>query len=269
MGALGQVGLRHLPLKDLVAPSEWRCIDVLSDLHLSEATPATWAALQQYLSRSPAQALFILGDLVDVWVGDDQTIRPFDAELWGALSAFAEHRFLGFMAGNRDFLVSDTFLHERGIQPLADPCRLTLLDQTVLLSHGDAWCLADHDYQAFRAQVRSEVWQSAFLARSFEERWAVGQAIRAQSRSRKDQVADSHLWADVDGEIARAALQTAGARLLVHGHTHRPGREDWGASAREVLSDWDLEPGTATPRAEVLRWQDGQWRRIRVAGAPP
>lgn len=241
-------------------------MDFLSDLHLSESTPETWRALQRYLASSPAQALFILGDLVDVWVGDDQIARPFDRLLWAALSTQAEQRFLGFMVGNRDFLVTSAFLAERGIQALDDPCQLVVGDQTVLLSHGDAWCAADLDYQVFRTQVRSAAWQGNFLSQPFDHRWAMAQAIRAQSRARKTSPNDPSLWADVDIPTAQAHMQATGASLLVHGHTHRPGRQVWGPWAREVLSDWDLEPDSPRPRAEILRWQDGYWRRVQLLG---
>jgi UDP-2,3-diacylglucosamine hydrolase len=141
---------------------------------------------------------------------------------------------------------------------LDDPTVLDFLGQRWLLSHGDALCLEDTDYQRFRREVRSPAWQQAFLARPLPEREALAGDMRARSETRKQALGnDPVLWADVDPDAAHQALQQANACTLIHGHTHRPARHTLGSGERGqalqriVLSDWDLR---ARPkRAEVLR----------------
>jgi UDP-2,3-diacylglucosamine hydrolase len=246
------------------APDHWRVIDFVSDLHLQSGEPATWQAFERYLKRAPApDALFVLGDLFEVWIGDDALDQgasaPGDAEppFWRACAAalrrFSAHTALFFMAGNRDFLLGPDGLREMGMQALPDPTVLVWRGQRYLLSHGDAWCVADTDYQRFRQQVRTAVWQQDFLARPLAERQAVARQLRAQSEARKRQLGpDPSLWADLDDATVRQQLQAASADILIHGHTHRPAEHSLGQGLRRlVLSDWDA---TARPaRLQVLR----------------
>ncbi|RZJ01676.1 MAG: UDP-2,3-diacylglucosamine diphosphatase, partial [Haliea sp.] len=130
-----------------------------------------------------------------------------------------------------------------------------------LLSHGDALCLDDADYQRFRQQVRSPAWQAAFLARPLDERQAVARSLRAQSEARKQAGADH---ADVDGDAARGWLDLAGAASLIHGHTHQPASHDLGDGLqRVVLSDWDM--AATPPRGQVLRLSAAGLQRIALA----
>ena len=234
------------------APAHWRAIDFLSDLHLCEALPHTFRAFVEHLESTDADAVFILGDLFEVWVGDDQRWRPFEQACVGALQAQAHRLWLGFMPGNRDFLVGSALCEVAGLNLLSDPTCLNAFGGRWLLTHGDGLCLKDVEYQGFRRLVRSDAWQQDFLRKPFDERWAIAGGIRSESRSRKLGASDPALWADVDREAGLDWLVQAGAHTMIHGHTHRPGREAWGASAeRFVLSDWDLDHAPA--RAEVVR----------------
>ena len=240
----------------------WHCLDVVSDLHLQASEPATWRAFEQYLKSTPAQALFILGDLFEVWIGDDVLDHPLGAWEQGCVAALAkaaERLELFWIPGNRDFLTGDAFASRCGAVRLDDPCQLLLPSETCLLSHGDALCLQDRDYMAFRAQVRTLAWAQEFLARPLPERQSLARAMREQSKMA--QKAKS-AWSDVDDETARAWLQQKGATHLIHGHTHQPAEHDLGSGwTRSVLSDWSVE--AVPPRAQVLRWQQG-WQRLNV-----
>ncbi|QHJ01362.1 UDP-2,3-diacylglucosamine diphosphatase [Xylophilus rhododendri] len=247
----------------VAAPKAWRTVDFISDLHLHEDDPATAAGFAAYLRDTPAQAVFLLGDIFEVWIGDDAAAAgSFEAGIGHLLREAANSRELFFLHGNRDFLVGEGFLREAGLTLLSDPCLLTLHGRRWLLSHGDALCLGDTDYQVFRAQVRSPEWQSNFLAKPLEERRAIACGLRRASEARKASDAD---YADADTALTQAWLTEADAGVLIHGHTHRPAdhRLDDGRQ-RIVLSDWDL--AAEPPRAQVLRIApDGEPRRIALA----
>jgi UDP-2,3-diacylglucosamine hydrolase len=235
---------------ELVAPAAWRTVDLISDLHLQAAEPATVEAWQGYLQTTPADAIVILGDLFEVWVGDDAAALPgFEAQCAELLGRAAERQPIFFMHGNRDFLVGAGFAAQSGMTLLADPTVLVLHGRRWLLSHGDALCLGDTEYLGFRAQVRTAAWQQAFLARPLEERRALARSIRAQSEDRKR--SPGMAWADVDADAARAWLRQADAATLVHGHTHKPATHALGDGLeRIVLSDWDA--AAHPPRAQLL-----------------
>jgi len=248
------------------APTTWRTIDFLSDLHLCESTPKTFDALATHLRCTEADAVFILGDLFEVWVGDDARHEGFEAECAAMLSEASSHRFIAFMAGNRDFLVGAEMLAHCGVMQLGDPTVLSAFDQRLLLSHGDALCLSDGEYQRFRAEVRSEAWQQRFLAQPLATRRRIARDIRAESQQRKAQQKPGE-WFDVDADCARRWLHAADAPTLLHGHTHVPASHDLGHGlVRHVLSDWDFDDSGAA-RADVLRWQRGRLVRIAPATA--
>ena len=255
------------------APAHWQAVDCISDLHLQAGEPATFDTLCRWLARpvgERADALVILGDLFEVWIGDDALHGDGpDAAFWRRCAQALHEHSRGtptwFMAGNRDFLLGADGLRACGLQPLQDPTVLTLGGRHWLLSHGDELCLADTDYQRFRAQVRSADWQQAFLAQPLAQREAIARGLREQSEARKRQLGpDPSLWADVDAEAARVWLQAAGADTLVHGHTHRPAEHDLGKGLRRVvLSDWDA--AATPPRAEVLRLSAHGAERLPLA----
>jgi UDP-2,3-diacylglucosamine hydrolase len=250
-----------LEFDELSAPAGWQRIDFLSDLHLSADTPATLAALQAHLDETRADAVFLLGDIFEAWVGDDARFAPFEASCVAILRAASRERPLYFMAGNRDFLVGDAMLADCGMTGLADPTVLVAFGQRWLLSHGDALCLEDKPYQAFRAQVRSPAWKADFLARPLAERQALARQMRAASQA---QQTSQELWADLDTAACIDWLKASGCQDLIHGHTHRPGEHRLAPGLRRhVLSDWDFE--TAVPRGDVLRLRHSGLRRIDIA----
>ena len=246
---------------DLQAPSSWQAIDFISDLHLSEALPRTFNAFVSHLRNTPAQAVFILGDLFEVWVGDDMAGLDFEHRCVEELASAARHRQLFFMVGNRDFLVGAELLRQSAMLGLPDPTVLQAFGQRVLLSHGDELCLSDTPYQAFRREVRSPAWQSAFLAKPLTERLRIAAEIRKASQTRRQ--FDGATDTDLDKEETLRWMRGADAQTLVHGHTHRPASHEMAAGMqRHVLSDWDLDQGA---RAEVLRLTPRGFERLPPA----
>lgn len=243
------------PVLSVQAPQSWQRVDFISDLHLDAHEPATFDAWAQHMARTPADALFILGDLFEVWVGDDNP-DPFALQCCAVIKATAQRMPVYFMCGNRDFLVGSELLNATGMQGLSDPTVLDLgstdgkTPTRILLSHGDALCLDDHDYLAFRAQVRQPAWQSAFLSKPLAERQAYARDVRSKSEALKRTHTD---YADVDTQAAIAWLKTTDAQVLLHGHTHKPATHDLGNGlSRWVLSDWHAD--SQPPRLEVLSW---------------
>lgn len=255
---------------ELTAPAHWRRIDFISDLHLQASAARTLATWQAYLQHTPADALFILGDLFEVWVGDDVLAVPdsFESACAAHLRACAAHCNVFIQCGNRDFLMGPALMQACGAQALEEPTTLVLDGLRAVLSHGDALCLDDRQYMEFRAMVRSAPWQSSFLARPLAERQAIARGLREQSEQQKK---SGVTYADVDTPAAVALLQEAQATVLVHGHTHRPADHAMsGGLQRRVLSDWDMD--SASERAEVLSLQRdsaGPWRfeRKSLAGS--
>jgi UDP-2,3-diacylglucosamine hydrolase len=235
----------------LQADPAWRCIDLLSDVHLHADMPATFDAWRAHLLRTSADAVLMLGDLFEVWIGDDAADAGFIAGCVAVLREASRQRALFFLPGNRDFLVGDALLASAGMQGLADPTLLHAFGQRWLLSHGDALCLDDADYQRFRAQVRSPAWQQAFLAQPLADRERQARQMRAASMAHQAGQGPAG-WSDVDTDEAARWLLAAGSPTLVHGHTHRPGRHALpGGGVRHVLGDWDFDHGV--PRARILR----------------
>ena len=228
-------------------------MDLISDLHLQASETATFEAWRDYMARTTADAVLILGDLFEVWVGDDAAESdPFLQSCAQVLRQTAQRLHVAFMPGNRDFLVGPAFLSDCGVHALSDPCLLQWGAQRMVLSHGDALCLDDRAYQAFRQQVRSADWQTEFLAKPLHERLALARAMRTQSESQKYSGA---VYADADAIMALNWLHAAGANRLVHGHTHQPADHPLGTGLRHVLSDWSLDH--APHRAQVFRMQHG------------
>lgn len=236
---------------ELLAPSRWQCVDFISDLHLHAADPQTFAAWAAYMQSTSADAVFILGDLFEVWVGDDAALvaGSFEAECVEVLRQAGARLALYIMHGNRDFLMGPALMQDCNAAALPDPCVLRYGGQGWLLSHGDALCLDDLEYQSFRTQVRSAEWQQAFLTKPLEERQCIARQIRQTSESRKQ---GAVAYADVDDPAALALLSKHQAKQLIHGHTHKPAQHHLSAEHdRTVLSDWNLN--ARPPRAEILR----------------
>lgn len=248
------------------APPSWRAIDFVSDLHLAPELPRTVAAFGDYLRNSKADAICMLGDVFEVWVGDDSRHQPFEHGLVEVLATASALRPMFFMAGNRDFLVGAELCTAAGLTALPDPTVLHAWGSRWLLCHGDAQCLSDSRYQTFRALVRSDEWQEQFLAKPLPERVAMARAMRRQSMLQHAR--DDETTGDLDSQSCRDLLLQADALTLLHGHTHRPAVHELGNGlTRHVLSDWDLD-GTRAPRAEVIRLRsDGSLSRLSPAKA--
>ena len=257
----------HAPALASVDATAWGCVDFLSDVHLHSAEAATAQAWLDYLAHTPAQALFILGDLFEAWVGDDVLQHPlgiFEQSCAQALAQCTKTKPVFFVCGNRDFLIGPGFFQHTGVQALTEPCTVRSSAGVLLLSHGDHLCTDDLDYLAFRAQVRSPDWQNTFLAQPLTERLAQARAMREQSQARQQSMAT---LPDVNTLACEAALTKHQAHTLVHGHTHRPGHHRMGDGLeRRVLSDW--QAGGPAPRLEVLRLQAGQWQRVPLPEHP-
>jgi len=235
-------------------------VDFLSDVHLDASQAATFNAWAHHLNTIPADALFILGDLFEVWIGDD-TQDPFHLQCMEVLRVTVKRMPVFFMCGNRDFLVGSQWLQHTGLHGLQDPTVLELAEQKILLSHGDALCIDDTDYMVFRQQVRSSAWQEAFLAKPLFERQQIAKDLRAQSKARQQTQTD---YADVDANTARAWLNDNDCKLLIHGHTHRPAKHDLSNGlSRMVLSDWEAD--ATPPRLEVLRWTEDTKQFARIS----
>jgi UDP-2,3-diacylglucosamine hydrolase len=261
-----------------------------SDMHLGDHDPDTAA---QFFSEMDAHTpsishLFLLGDVFEAWVGDDQPDQVA-AALGARIAALtARGVIVALMRGNRDFLLgtgtaSSSWPERFGAQLLGDLEVLDLFGQRVLIAHGDSWCTDDHAYQRFRAEVRSSAWQQIFLAQPLAERLAIARRMREQSELNK-QTQD---LGDVNDDAVREALRAANVRCVIHGHTHRPGRyllghatqsvkaraqsnadqaaDDPRLLERWVLPDWLAREG----RRGMLRVDAQGWRFTAGAISPP
>jgi UDP-2,3-diacylglucosamine hydrolase len=245
---------------ELNVPPAWAAVDFISDLHLHASEPWNFNAWHAYMQGTTASAVFILGDLFEVWFGDDalathsaeDATDAFQRQCVDVVAKTAARIPVFFMHGNRDFLVGADFIQRSGATLLNDPTVLGLGHQThdrYLLTHGDALCLDDVPYQQFRAQVRSIKWQQDFLAKPLAERKAIALNIRAQSEAQKS---SGIAYADVDSAAAEAWLTEAKSGVMIHGHTHKPAHHTLANGLqRIVLTDWDMQ--AIPPRGEVLR----------------
>lgn len=214
----------------------------ISDLHLDASRPAATQAFIDFLHGLPdgTDALYILGDLFESWIGDDD-----DAELPTLVadalrSTAARGIALFFMHGNRDFALGEEYAARSGLTLLADPTVIDLYGDPTLLMHGDTLCTDDHAYQAFRAQVRNPAWLAHMLAQPLAVRRAFAEQARAGSREHTTMTAESIM--DVNAEAVNDAFRSHDTDLLIHGHTHRPAVHrddvDGRACTRIVLGDW-------------------------------
>ena len=230
----------------------------VSDLHLQENSPATTALFLAFLAQHAVQArqLYLLGDLFEYWAGDDDIDTPYVRTIVDALHATSSAGVqLFWMAGNRDFLVGEGFARAAGMVRLSDPHVARIANIPMVLAHGDAQCTDDHDYQAFRRQVRDPQWQKAFLAQPLAERKAIIDGMRAGSRdAQRTKTMDIM---DVNPDAIAAVFAGSGASVLIHGHTHRPAIHRHGPLLRYVLPDWD---GDAVPPR-------GGWLAVDAGGA--
>ena len=225
----------------------------ISDLHLEADRPDIAAQFFEFLETEArvAEALYILGDLFEAWVGDDDP-NPHYLECKQAIRALADSGVpVYFMHGNRDFLIGEGFAADTGAVIIADPTLVDLYGTNVLLSHGDALCTDDVEYQQVRTMTRDPAWQAAMLAKPLEERIAIARHARQESTAR-GQTLDMDIM-DVNQGAVERALRESGADVLLHGHTHRPDVHVINLGERQakriVLGDW-YEQGS------YVRWDE-------------
>ena len=226
----------------------------ISDLHIDASCPAITRQFLDLVDGEARQseALYILGDLFESWVGDDAA-DPHQTAAISALKALTDSGVPCFvMHGNRDFLLGSQFCRMSGAQLLPDPLIITLYGEPVLVMHGDALCTDDHAYQRLRATVREADWQRQFLALSIASRRALANAARVGSQAHT--AAMEYAITDVNADSVAMALRGAGTLTLLHGHTHRPAihtlQVDGRPCTRIVLGDWYHQ-------GSVLRWDHG------------
>jgi len=207
----------------------------LSDLHLEDPDSPTFRTFAMLLEResSQAESLFILGDLTEVWVGDDDD-GPLARALRSVLAEASNRCSIYIMHGNRDFLLGESFAVETGVTLINDPL---LLSDGTLVAHGDAFCIDDAAYQALREQFRSPSWQREILDQTLEARRGLAMALRTESRKANANKA-ANIMDVAEQEVARVVAQQ-GARRLIHGHTHRPGLHTCSWGIRYVLGAWE------------------------------
>ena len=214
----------------------------VSDLHLDASLPEAVAQFLDFLEGDARQAagLYILGDLFEAWVGDDDP-EPCRNRICEALHAYTSAGFPAWVVrGNRDFLFGAGFEARTGCTLLPDPVRVRLGALDAFVSHGDVLCTDDLAYQELRSIVRQPDWQSRFKALPLEARRAIADKARSGSRAHTGRVAYEVM--DVNADAVRTAFRVTGARLMIHGHTHRPGIHtvdvEGVACTRIVLGDW-------------------------------
>ena len=225
----------------------------ISDLHLEAGRPEIGEQFLSFLGDEArdAEALYILGDLFEVWLGDDDP-NPYCTSMKVAIRELTDSGVpVFFMHGNRDFTIGEIFSGETGVEILDDPVIVDLYGQSVLLSHGDALCTDDVQYQRVRAMTRNPEWQAMMLAKSIEERIAFSIQARKDSMAHSSSVSAEIM--DVNLEAVVATLRQHGTSIMLHGHTHRPAIHDVDLgnrlATRIVLGDW-FEQGS------VVRWDE-------------
>lgn len=219
-----------------------------SDLHLCPARPGTVHLFERFLEgpARQAEALYLLGDLFEYWAGDDDLADPFNAGICAAIQKVGSGgTAIFFMAGNRDFLVSEEFCQATGATLLPEEIVVDVAGTRTLLLHGDTLCTDDADYQRFRAMVRDERWQREFLALPWPERRARIEQLRERSEQEKQTKAYEIM--DAAPASVQAAFRCNEVARMIHGHTHRPARHELAiggrAAERWVLPDWSETRG--------------------------
>jgi UDP-2,3-diacylglucosamine hydrolase len=214
----------------------------ISDLHLQEERPDVCRAFFHYLQNLPgdAQALYILGDMFEVWIGDDDD-SPFNLSVLKQLKEASARIPIHVMPGNRDFLFGKNFCLASGCLLIDDPTVIDYHNQPYLLMHGDSLCTQDQAYMAFRSQVRSQQWQAEILALPLAQRRTLAEQLRQTSMQANDGKSEEIM--DVTPAEVIKVMSDHKVLTLIHGHTHRPAKHqlllDGQPAQRWVLGDWD------------------------------
>lgn len=232
----------------------------ISDLHLSSEHPHTTELFLHFAAdvAPKAEALYILGDLFEYWAGDDDVGDPFHQRITGALHALsAQGTRIYIMHGNRDLLMDQELCSACDATLLTDPTLLDLYGTPTLLSHGDALCTDDIEYQHFRRMVRSTDWRTQFLAQPLAKRKAQIEQLRAQSEQSK-RIKTMDIM-DVNCDAVLELLRQHHYPRLIHGHTHRPARHlhhvEGHTCERWVLGDWDKKANALRCDSDGIRWE--------------
>ena len=213
----------------------------MSDLHLDKKRPEVIKFFINYMNHVPhsTKAIYILGDLVEYWVGDDDPADGLE-DVFKIISIKSKEINIYFMHGNRDFLISENFCKKHGMKLLQDPTLINLYDKKVLLMHGDTLCTDDKQYQEYRALVRSHAWQSEMLIKTLSERLMIAQQLREKSLEATENKKEYIM--DVNNGTVIEIMKEYDADILIHGHTHRPNvhklRINQKDIKRIVLGDW-------------------------------
>ena len=238
----------------------------ISDLHLSPRSPGATALFLQFLAgrARQASALYILGDLFEAWIGDDDIGDPYNAKIVAALRAASEAGLeISILHGNRDFLLGPDFAAASGVKLLADPYVLSTPEWQFVLSHGDALCLDDLPYMAFRAKVRDPQWQKKKLAWPRLFRRLLARLMRLKSSA--GQRTKSTPYSDLQPAATDDFLRDHGYATFIHGHTHQPAKHDHIVDGihveRWVLADWH------EARGECLVWDGEALKREAILAA--
>ena len=238
---------------------------LISDIHLTPSMPLTAQRFFDFCEKDApkAQAVFILGDLFEYWVGDDTSpSSPFQQEIQRALANLSTKTKTYYVHGNRDFLIGPAFLKKTGMSLLTDPSCIEIAHEQYVVCHGDSLCTADVGYQMFRKLVRKPWMQRVFLNMPLHWRRSIANRLRSNSYSQYQRGArkssqQNNARTNVTLEACAALARDRFVDKLIHGHTHLPahhqeqlGEQTW---QRWVLSDWDLDhPESAAPRASAL-----------------
>ena len=193
----------------------------ISDCHLDARKPEVSANLLNFIDHraQSARFLYILGDLFEVWLGDDDP-APAYREVIASLSHLSKTTDIYFLAGNRDFLLGNELAQRAGFKILTEPVMLNLAGQSISLLHGDILCTDDLDYQAFRLKVRNPEWQAEFLQKPLLERQQIATGLRADSIAATLEKTD-HIT-DTNADAVNAYFDQHDVEVVIHGHTHRP-----------------------------------------------
>ncbi|MGB8328084.1 MAG: UDP-2,3-diacylglucosamine diphosphatase [Steroidobacteraceae bacterium] len=234
----------------------------VSDLHLDASAPDAIAAFERFLAHEArgAASLYILGDLFEAWIGDDDA-EPQRSRVCEALRRATAAGLPCFvLRGNRDFLFGPGFCERTGARLLPDAVIARLDDTPVLLAHGDQFCTDDHAYQELRAIVRSPAWQRRFLSLPADARTMLADEARAGSRAHTARVVPRIM--DVNENAVQAVLRASGARWLIHGHTHRPGAHEYSVDGERAMR---LVLGAWYEQGSYLRWSRGEFQSVTLA----
>ena len=218
-------------------------IAFISDLHLDPQRPASTQWFKEFMHNSTVSLshLYILGDLFEVWIGDDASLALGQGKVENILSeAVNDGLELFFIHGNRDFLIGHDFEKRTGCKILADPTLITLGAEQVLLTHGDALCADDIEHQIARGEMLTQQWKNAFLNKSVTDRMAVARSMRTASDISK-QTKSTEIM-DVNQQQVEKTMRDHGVLTMIHGHTHKPAIHNFNidnvAAKRYVLGDW-------------------------------